>query len=118
METNDLYQEVTQLHAQLCSALADPRRILMIYTLAVQPFNVTNLAETLDISQPAASRHLKVLKESGLVQSTRKGASVEYQLTDRRLVDALDLLRKVLYDRITHRADLVEEVDVNLDDDL
>jgi hypothetical protein len=38
----------------------------------------------------------------------RQGASVEYQLTDKRLIEALDILRAVLRDRIAYRASLME----------
>ena len=51
----------------------------------------------------------RVLRERGLVQSERQGASVEYHLTDQRLIHALDLLRSVLRDRIAHSASLMEE---------
>ena len=109
MRNTSLAQEVTQLHAEICSALADPRRILMLYTLHEQPRNVSDLATEIEISQPATSRHLKILRQRGLVSATRKGASVEYALIDERLIQALDLLRAVLYDRLTQRANLIEE---------
>lgn len=81
----------------------------MIYQLAERPWSVGDLADSIGISQPATSRHLKILRQRGLVSATRKGASVEYRLSDKRLIEALDLLRTVLYDRLTHRAYLVEE---------
>jgi len=81
---------------------------LIIYTLAESPRNVSDLAQQLDISQPAASRHLKILRERGLVNGVRQGACVEYQLIDHRLVEALDILRSLLRDRLTYRASLVE----------
>lgn len=109
MNNPNLAQEVMQLHAEICSALADPNRILIIYTLSEHPWSVSELAKEIGISQPAASRHLKVLRQRGLVNATRKGASVEYNLVDNRLIQALDLLRAVLYDRLTHRAHLIEE---------
>jgi ArsR family transcriptional regulator len=108
-ETPSLSEEVTQLHADICSALADPRRILLLYALAEQPRNVTELAEEIGISQPATSRHLKILRERGLVAASRQGTSVEYSLTDRRLIQALDLLRNVLRARLTYRASLIED---------
>jgi ArsR family transcriptional regulator len=109
MASAALTNEVTQLHAELCSALADPSRILMLYALAKRPRNVSELALELDLTQSAASRHLKTLRERGLAQATRRGASVEYQLTDHRLIEALDLLRSVLRDRLSYRASLVTE---------
>lgn len=108
MEKDLLTEEVTQLHADLCSALADPRRILILYALSKRSINVSELAKELGISQPATSRHLKILRERGLVYPVRQGASVEYRLTDPRLIEALDLLRDVLRDRIARRASLMD----------
>ena len=104
-----LPQEITELHADICSALADPRRILILYALSERSLNVSELASHLGISQPAASRHLKILRERGLVRPERQGASVEYRLTDHRLIEALDMLRAVLRSRLAHRASLLEE---------
>jgi DNA-binding transcriptional ArsR family regulator len=109
MSNLQLTQEVTQLHADLCSALADPSRILILYALVEKPHTVNELSREVDISQSATSRHLKVLRESGLVNASRQGQSVEYSLVDPRLVAALDILRAVLRDSLSHHANLVNE---------
>jgi len=95
-----LRDEINRLHAQFCSGLADPNRILILYTLAAHPTNVSELAEQLSIPQPTASRHLKVLKERGMVVSNRQGQSVIYQVADDRILEALDLLRAILADSL------------------
>ncbi len=61
---NSLREEVVRLHAQVCSALADPNRIMLIYSLAENPLNVGELSRHLEIPQPAVSRHLKILRET------------------------------------------------------
>jgi DNA-binding transcriptional ArsR family regulator len=111
MSDVQLAQEVTQLHADLCSALADPSRILLLYALAEKPHSVNELSSAVGISQPATSRHLKSLRERGLVIATRQGQSVEYALSDPRLIEALDLLRAVLRDSLSHHAILVNELE-------
>src|SRR4030042_1653732 len=108
MTNPQLTQEVSQLHADICSALADPNRILLIYALADQPRSVNDLSEELGISQPATSRNLKVLRERGLVYTVRQGTTLEYHLSDMRLVEALNMLRAVLRDRLTYNASLME----------
>ncbi len=80
----------------------------MLYALAERPRNVGDLAAELSLAQPAVSRHLKLLRERGLVRAVRQGANVEYSLTDERLIQALDLLRAVLRDRFIHHANLME----------
>src|SRR5512139_242149 len=105
-----LESEVTQLHAEICAGLADPNRILILYELSQSPRNVTELATNLKMPQPLVSRHLKVLRERGMVLPTRRGTVVEYALADTRLIRALDLLRDVLRDVLTRRAELVEAI--------
>lgn len=100
--------EITRLHADMCYALADAKRILILYALAERSQNVTELANKIMISQPTASRHLKILRERGLVKATRDGVSMEYHLTDYRLIEALDQLRSVLKDQLEHRASLFQ----------
>jgi ArsR family transcriptional regulator len=111
MISQTLTQEVSQLEADLCFALADPTRILILYTLDEQPRNVTEITNELGITQPTTSRNLKILRERGLVDTERNGSSITYSLADRRLIKALDLLRSVLRDRIARRATLIEELD-------
>jgi DNA-binding transcriptional ArsR family regulator len=113
METSNLTQEIARLHAEVCSALAEPTRLLLLYMLAEQPSNVSELTQKLAIPQPSVSRHLKILRDGGLVRATRQGPSVLYELTDHRIIEALDLLRAVLRDRIKHSVNLMDELTSN-----
>lgn len=108
MNKSPLLHEVTELHAGICNGLADPTRILMLYALVDAPRNVNDLTETLSLPQPTTSRHLKILRQQGLVIGERQGLYIYYRLADKRIIEALDLLRKILNDRLTYRASLVE----------
>jgi DNA-binding transcriptional ArsR family regulator len=111
MVTQSLTQEIIQLQANFCSALSDPTRLLILYALSDEPRNVTELTNELGTSQPTISRHLKVLRERGLVHTARSGTSITYSLADQRLIQALDLLRAVMRDRIAYHANLMEEIE-------
>jgi DNA-binding transcriptional ArsR family regulator len=113
MLTQNLKQEISQLEANLCSAFADPTRILILYALNEHPHNVTELTNELGTTQSTTSRHLKILRERGLVHTNRQGTTITYELADERLIEALDILRAVLRDTITAKADLVAELDTN-----
>jgi DNA-binding transcriptional ArsR family regulator len=57
------------------TALADPTRRAILSRLAMGPANVTELALPFSISQPAISKHLKILERAGLVKRSREAQS-------------------------------------------
>jgi DNA-binding transcriptional ArsR family regulator len=110
MISSTLVQEITQLHADFCSALADSTRLILMYSLADGPRNVSELTQDLGQPQPTISRHLKILRDKGLVVALRQGTMVQYSLADPRVLDALDILRSIMRDGIQKRASFIEEV--------
>jgi DNA-binding transcriptional ArsR family regulator len=106
MPNPDLEREIVLLHGRVCYGVADPKRVLMLYALEAGPLCVTDLAAEVGLSQPAASRHLRVLRERGLVSTVRRGPSVYYALADHRLIEALNLLRAVLAGQLAAEASL------------
>ena len=100
--------EITRLHAEICGGLADPTRIMLLYELSARPKNVSDLANQLNLPQSLASRHLKILRERGMVTTERQGTVIIYSLADVRLIQALDLLRDVMRDTLVKRAALLD----------
>lgn len=74
------------------AALADPTRRAILARLAEGEATVTELARPFDISQPAISKHLKVLEEAGLVEAGREGTRRPRRLVARPLQEATDWL--------------------------
>ena len=105
-----LKQEIMQLEADFCAALSDPTRIFILYALNEGPQNVTELTNELGVPQPTISRHLKVLRERGLVYTERQGTVITYHLVDQRVIQAMDLLRSAMRDRLTQRASILNEI--------
>src|ERR1051326_3576681 len=82
--------ERDQLAAQF-KALADPTRVAIVNSLsAVDEVCVCNLTATFDLSQPTISHHLKILREAGLVEATRRGTWAYYRLVP----EALEAIRR------------------------
>ena len=100
--------EIQLLHAEVCQALADPTRIMLLYLLAEGRKSVGELAAALDVYQPTVSRHLKVLRERSMVKTERFGTTVMYSITDQRVIAALDLLRTVMTDNLLQKTALVD----------
>lgn len=112
--TDSLREEIVRLHAQVCSGLADPNRILIIYSLAQGPRNVTDIAAAVELAQPTVSRHLKTLRERGIVRAERDGQTINYHLSDERIIQALDLLRATLADQLREQVLLARRANENI----
>jgi DNA-binding transcriptional ArsR family regulator len=76
------------------AALADPTRRAILARLARGEATVTELAKPFDISQPAISKHLKVLERAGLVSRGREAQSRPCRLEARRLKEATDWMNR------------------------
>ena len=78
--------------ASLLTAVADPIRWRVLQRLATGPSCVCELQEQEPIAANLLSYHLRVLREAGLVTTSRRGRWIDYALAD----DALDRLRAAL----------------------
>ncbi|WP_163542964.1 ArsR/SmtB family transcription factor [Occultella kanbiaonis] len=74
------------------SAVGDPNRRAMLGLLRVRPRTVTELVDELGLSQPGVSKHLRVLKEAGLVSARPEGARRHYRLEPEPLRELEDWL--------------------------
>jgi len=68
-------------------ALADPSRRTMLENLAAGPATVTELAALLPIARPGVSRHLRVLREAGLVDARQEAQRRVYSLRPQPLAE-------------------------------
>ena len=102
--------ELQALHAEVCSALAEPVRIAILYELADGPRNVGELFSALQLNQTTVSRHLRFLRDRSMVLAERSGANVYYRLADPRIIQALDLMRAVLTGILEQRQRLLHEM--------
>jgi len=74
------------------AALADPTRRAILARLARGEATVMELAEPFDITQPAISKHLKVLEHAGLISSGREAQRRPRRLEARPLAEATEYL--------------------------
>jgi DNA-binding transcriptional ArsR family regulator len=89
-------REMYALHARLCKAIADPKRLLILDALRDGELSVGELAEELGLSQPNTSQHLAILRERNVVTTSRAGNTIYYSLNSRKVLDAVDLLRSFM----------------------
>lgn len=77
------------------AALADPTRLALVERLMQGEATVAELALPFPLTQPAISRHLKVLEEAGLVESRVDGPARPRRLRPEALVEAADFLDRL-----------------------
>lgn len=77
------------------TALSDPTRRHIVESLALGEASFGELAEQFDMSRPAVSQHLKVLKEAGIVSSRADAQRRIYSLSDTGLDEVEAWLQKV-----------------------
>src|SRR3954453_9107661 len=76
-----LEREAGEGRAARFKALADPTRVAIVNSLsAADEVCVCNLTAAFELSQPPISHHLRILREAGLVEATRRGTWAYYRL--------------------------------------
>ncbi len=89
-----------QQRAARLKALADPQRLRILSLLAAQPRQeplcVCDIEAAFDLSQPTISHHLRVLRQAGLVDLTRRGLWHYYRLRPEGLAEIRDALAALL----------------------
>ncbi|RKN35593.1 metalloregulator ArsR/SmtB family transcription factor [Micromonospora musae] len=77
---------------EVAAAIADPVRREILVMLRDQRLPAGEIADRFVISRPAVSRHLRVLRESGLVRDTLVGRQRFYELDASRFADLIEWL--------------------------
>lgn len=80
--------ESTEELEEVLKALANVNRLLLIYSLASGDMNkisVTEMSRKMDITQPAASQHLKILKNANILVAKKEGNYIYYKFNRRSM---------------------------------
>ena len=93
--THAISTEAATTVATVLKSLSDPLRLRMLSAIATNPRGeacVCDLSELADVSQPTISHHLKVMKETGILASERRGTWVYYRIVSERRTAVTALL--------------------------
>ena len=84
-----------QRFAAVGRALADPKRLCVLESLAAGELSVSDLSVRVGCQVPNMSQHLAVLRSAGLVTSRREGSTVFYSLADPRVLETYRLIQMI-----------------------
>src|SRR5438045_1284327 len=93
--TPPLALEERETLATQFKALADPTRVAIVNRLAGGECCVCDLTDAFELAQPTISHHLKVLRDAGLVEASRRGTWAYYRIVP----GAVEALRDTLSPR-------------------
>jgi len=88
-------ESITERLASLYKTLGETNRLKILKILSshmAESLCVGDVSGLLNISQPLASQHLKVLKTAGLIEENKKGSRVYYTVNMERMHEAKDLI--------------------------
>lgn len=83
-------EELNRFKAKIFKILSDPIRLKILQLLRRGEMCVCEIVPQLGIAQPLVSRHLKILKNCGLVKDRKDGNRRIYSVTDSRIFDVID----------------------------
>jgi len=75
--------------------LSDYNRLGIIKFICENECSVGEIVKAIKLSQPLVSHHLKVLKESGILETKRNGPFIYYYISDKRILSAIDLFMEL-----------------------
>jgi DNA-binding transcriptional ArsR family regulator len=78
METQ--LEELAIRQAELCGVFANPRRILILWTLADTEKSVGEIATAVNTSLQNTSQHLRIMKDKGILCTRRDAQTIYYRL--------------------------------------
>lgn len=87
-----LNDEAIEIVAERFRVLSEPIRLKLLQALKAGGLAVSDLTRELEISQPNASKHLRILLDAGMVRRDPKGTSVIYSIADESIFELCDLV--------------------------
>ena len=103
--------QIYELHAEVCAALASPKRLQIIDLLGqAGEMTTSSLADALGMPAPNLSQHLAVLRRRRIVSVRREGAHAFYRIADERATRACGLMREILLAQLEEGGRLAVEI--------
>lgn len=92
-------RKVYELQAEVYKILSNPTRLMIIDCLRGKEKTVTEIVRCLNLNKSNISQHLNYMKAVGVLCSRKEGKRVYYYISDDRLLKALDLVKRSLFER-------------------
>ncbi len=98
-----------EARARILKAMAHPSRMFIIEKIKDKPYCVGELSEMIGIDQSTTSKHLSVLKNSGLISDNKEGTTVYYSLRCTCILEFIGCIENVIRMNIERAASFFDE---------
>jgi DNA-binding transcriptional ArsR family regulator len=101
-------ERMLRMQSELCKILANPARLRLLHQLREGEKTVSELSLAAGLRQANVSQHLALMRHRKVVVERRVGNAVFYSVTDKRIINACDLIQAVLLDQANEDSKLVK----------
>ncbi|MEK7396815.1 MAG: metalloregulator ArsR/SmtB family transcription factor [Candidatus Poribacteria bacterium] len=99
-----------ELHAEICKTLSNAKRLQIIDVLRHGEMPVGELALKTGIRIANVSQHLAIMNQKGILKRRREGLNIYYSIAHPKVVQAFDIMREVLLEKLEKQAKIAENV--------
>ena len=103
--------KVFELQAALCQAMSYPARLELVHILRRGSMRLEDLAQATGVNYASVSRHLTMLRNSGVVTAQRSGHELIYELANPKIAMICDLMREVLTEQLAQQSAIARGLD-------
>jgi ArsR family transcriptional regulator len=111
MERDELREEAYKLHAQVCSIMANPKRLQIIELLSEGEKSVEELTQLTGLRKANVSQHLALLRHYNIVSTRKEGLRVHYKMANPKVIQACRLMREVTLEQLSVGKQTIETID-------
>ena len=106
---NNIEDQVYRLHAEICSTLANSKRLKIINALREKEVSAAELLSILKVPKANLSQPMSVLRQKRIVMARREGATVYFRLARPKILKAFDLMRELLFEVLEDQQRLLKK---------
>ena len=103
-------KKIFEMHAEICKVFTNPKRLEIISLLRDEEKTVNELTELAGVPQANVSQHLTVLRQNNVVTTRRNGANIHYKIANPKILQACDLMREVLLEKLSENKKLAKRM--------
>ncbi|HLG19990.1 MAG TPA: metalloregulator ArsR/SmtB family transcription factor [Bdellovibrionota bacterium] len=93
-----------ELHADMCKVFSNEMRLRILHALRGSEKSVADIAEVLKVPLGTVSPHLLMMKRRHVLVSRKAGTQVFYRIANPKILDAFDLIQRILCERMEEEA--------------